>query len=89
MLVSTFQEDFMDLCVTVAGFESLEQALGESYVVMETMDGNNQYKCEKCQKLVDAKKVSSETGGCLVVISSAWKCMLLTFDMRCTIKSLI
>ena len=80
----------MDLCVTVAGFESLEQALGESYVVMETMDGNNQYKCEKCQKLVDAKKVSSETGVCLVVVmSSAWKCKLLTFDMRCTIKYLI
>lgn len=54
----TFQEDFLDLTITVAGNSSLEDGLCASYLDMESLDGKNQYKCEQCNKLVNAKKVS-------------------------------
>ncbi|VDI31974.1 ubiquitin carboxyl-terminal hydrolase 40, partial [Mytilus galloprovincialis] len=54
--VSEREEDYLDLTLTVAGNNSLEEALFGSFVDMENMDGKNQYKCESCNKLVNAKK---------------------------------
>ncbi|XP_052095912.1 ubiquitin carboxyl-terminal hydrolase 40-like isoform X2 [Mytilus californianus] len=54
--VSEREEDYLDLTLTVAGNNSLEEALCGSFVDMESMDGKNQYKCESCNKLVNAKK---------------------------------
>ena len=51
------QEDFLDLTVTVAGNTGLENGLFNSYVEVEKMDGSNQYRCEGCNKLVNASKV--------------------------------
>ncbi|XP_070564811.1 LOW QUALITY PROTEIN: ubiquitin carboxyl-terminal hydrolase 40-like [Ptychodera flava] len=54
--ISEREEDFLDLTVAVAGYQGLNDALNSFYNEMELMSGNNQYKCEKCQKLVDATK---------------------------------
>ncbi|OWF43139.1 ubiquitin carboxyl-terminal hydrolase 40-like [Mizuhopecten yessoensis] len=54
--ISEREEDFLDLTVTVAGNSDLENGLYNSYCEMESMDGRNQYRCEACNKLVDAKK---------------------------------
>ncbi|CAC5397449.1 USP40 [Mytilus coruscus] len=54
--VSEREEDYLDLTLTVTGNNSLEEALYGSFVDMESMDGKNQYKCESCNKLVNAKK---------------------------------
>lgn len=43
--------------MTVAGSASLEQSLHMAYQDIEMLDGKNQYKCEACNKLVDAVKV--------------------------------
>lgn len=51
------QEDFLDLSVAVSGTSSLEFGLRNNYCDTETMSGKNQYRCENCNKLVDAKKV--------------------------------
>lgn len=48
----------MDITVALSGHSGLEDALKESYVKLETLDGSNQYFCAQCQKLVDAKRVS-------------------------------
>ena len=45
--------------MTVAGSVSLDQSLYDTYKDVEMLDGNNQYKCSNCNKLVDAKKVHS------------------------------
>jgi hypothetical protein len=47
----TFQEDFLDLTITVAGNSSLEDGLCASYLDMESLDGKNKYKCEQLQYL--------------------------------------
>ena len=52
-----FQEDFLDLPVAIAAGAGLQDVLFGNYVEMESLSGNNQYRCEACQKLVDAKKV--------------------------------
>ncbi|CAE1293695.1 USP40 [Acanthosepion pharaonis] len=55
--ISERQEDFVDIPLTVTKeSSSLELGLGILYCEMETMDGNNKYYCEQCQKLVTAKK---------------------------------
>ncbi len=53
-----FQEDFFDLPLAVAGFSRMEDALSDAYLSMEMMEGNNQYRCDNCNKLVNASKVS-------------------------------
>ncbi|XP_055959403.1 ubiquitin carboxyl-terminal hydrolase 40 [Patella vulgata] len=50
------EEDFLDLTLTVAGNIDLKTALCRYYQETELMDGKNQYKCETCNKLVNAKK---------------------------------
>ncbi|XP_046546355.1 ubiquitin carboxyl-terminal hydrolase 40-like [Haliotis rubra] len=54
--ISERREDFLDLTLSVSGMDSLETALNSFYCTMEMMDGKNQYRCEQCQKLVDAEK---------------------------------
>ncbi|XP_064614511.1 ubiquitin carboxyl-terminal hydrolase 40-like [Liolophura sinensis] len=54
--ISEREEDFLDLTLTVTGHISVEHALSDYYCVSEKMEGRNQYRCEKCNKLVDAKK---------------------------------
>ncbi|XP_022306322.2 ubiquitin carboxyl-terminal hydrolase 40-like [Crassostrea virginica] len=54
--ISEREEDFLDLSIAVSGASSLESALRSYYCDTETMDGKNQYRCEKCNKLVDARK---------------------------------
>ena len=48
--LSVFQreEEFLDLPITVQGSSSLETSLINSFIMRENMDGNNQYRCEKC-----------------------------------------
>ena len=55
--VLILQEDFLDLSVAIAAGAGLQDVLHGNYVEMESLSGNNQYRCEVCQKLVDAKKV--------------------------------
>ncbi len=54
------EEEFLDLQVTVQGSNNLTNSLMNSFVFREPLNGNNQYKCEKCDKYVDAEKVGSE-----------------------------
>lgn len=54
--ISEREEDFLDLSVAVSGTSSLEFGLRNNYCDTETMSGKNQYRCENCNKLVDAKK---------------------------------
>ena len=51
------QEEFLDLPMSVSGSDGIEDSLKASYLEFEIMEGKNQYRCGKCNKLVDAKKV--------------------------------
>jgi len=66
--VSERQEDMLDLTVAVAGYRGLHESLTGSYLDGEILDGNNQYMCSNCNKLVNATKVP----GCMPsVVSNA------------------
>ncbi|CAL8273712.1 unnamed protein product [Merluccius merluccius] len=54
--VSQRQEDFLDLTACVCGVGSLESALWAMFVEEEMFEGNNLYRCAKCDKLVTAAK---------------------------------
>lgn len=54
--ISEKKEDFLDLNITVSGFNNLHESLTSTFVHKEVMKGKNQYKCSMCCKLVDAKK---------------------------------
>ncbi|XP_066301644.1 ubiquitin carboxyl-terminal hydrolase 40-like [Branchiostoma lanceolatum] len=54
--ISKREEDFQDLTVAVAGYPSLQHVLTDQYVEMERLEGKNQYRCEQCNKLVNARK---------------------------------
>ncbi|XP_052226207.1 ubiquitin carboxyl-terminal hydrolase 40-like isoform X2 [Dreissena polymorpha] len=54
--VSERQEEFLDLPLTVAGSSSLEQSLFAAYKDVEVLNDRNQYKCSRCNGLVDAEK---------------------------------
>ena len=56
--VSEREEDFLDIPVALTGRAGLEAALKEMFCDIEILDGSNQYRCERCQCLVDAKRVS-------------------------------
>ena len=47
----------MDIPLSVAGSMGVEDSLKAAYQEYEMMEGKNQYRCSKCDKLVDAKKV--------------------------------
>jgi len=54
---------FLDIPLVIRAFgatrsiTSIEEALA-SFSIPETLDGDNQYNCEKCGKKVDALKVT-------------------------------
>ena len=56
--ISSIEEVFVYEIVITALLNSSNQALA-SFSVPETLDGDNQYNCEKCGKKVDALKVQS------------------------------
>ncbi len=59
MLLFLFsQEDFLDLTVSVRGVSGLEEALWNMFVEEEMFEGNNLYRCSRCDQLVRAAKVS-------------------------------
>ena len=57
--VSEREEEFLDIPVALSSRTSLEQALNDMYIHTEMLEGPNQYHCENCQRLVDAKRVST------------------------------
>ena len=59
--MSHLQEEFMDIPLSVAGSTGVEDSLKAAYLEYEMMEGKNQYRCSKCDKLVDAKKVNQNT----------------------------
>nr|XP_032627112.1 ubiquitin carboxyl-terminal hydrolase 40 isoform X2 [Chelonoidis abingdonii] len=58
--VSERQEDFLDLTVTVKDVSGLEEALWNMYVEEEYFENDNLYRCETCNKLVEAAKTHLE-----------------------------
>lgn len=54
--ISERQEDFLDLTVSVRGVSGLEEALWNMFVEEELFEGNNLYRCSKCDQLVRAAK---------------------------------
>ena len=56
--VSEREEDFLDIPVALTGRGDLESALKEMFCDVELLEGSNQYRCERCNCLVDAKRVS-------------------------------
>lgn len=61
MLSGVTQEDFLDLTVCVRGVSGLEEALWSMFVEKEVFEGNNLYRCARCDRLVHANKVSEVT----------------------------
>ncbi len=55
--MSEREQEYLDLAVALSTSPSLEGVLQESYIEQELLEGANQYRCEKCGKLVDAKRV--------------------------------
>ena len=55
--VSEREQEYLDLAVALSTSPTLEGVLQESYIEQELLEGANQYRCEKCGKLVDAKRV--------------------------------
>lgn len=51
-------DEIMDICLEVTQSNSLKEAM-KKFFQAEILDGNNKYKCERCKKLVTAKKQMS------------------------------
>ncbi|KAK9674266.1 hypothetical protein RND81_12G222100 [Saponaria officinalis] len=51
-------DEIMDICLEISGCSSLKDAM-KKFFQAEILDGNNKYKCERCKKLVTAKKQMS------------------------------
>lgn len=54
--VSETLEDFLDLNIAIATRDDLVLVLRDMFAETELMNGKNQYQCENCKKLVDARK---------------------------------
>ncbi|XP_064401493.1 ubiquitin carboxyl-terminal hydrolase 40-like isoform X3 [Halichondria panicea] len=54
--VSEREQEYLDLAMALSTSPTLEGVLQESYIEQELLEGANQYRCEKCGKLVDAKR---------------------------------
>ncbi|PAA79669.1 hypothetical protein BOX15_Mlig014224g3, partial [Macrostomum lignano] len=57
---SNRSEDFLDLCVTTVGYQRLEDSLNDLFG-SEWLQGDNKYRCDGCNRLVDAEKTSRLT----------------------------
>ncbi|KAD5318139.1 hypothetical protein R6Q59_033434 [Mikania micrantha] len=51
-------DEIMDVSIDVLNSNSLKEAF-QNFFQPETLDGNNKYKCERCKKLVPARKQMS------------------------------
>lgn len=51
------EEEFLDIPITVQHSDSLQTSLYLQFQGREDLNGNNQYKCDICDKYVDAEKV--------------------------------
>ncbi|XP_021764623.1 ubiquitin carboxyl-terminal hydrolase 25-like [Chenopodium quinoa] len=51
-------DEIMDICLEISNCSSLKDAM-KRFFQAEILDGNNKYKCERCKKLVAAKKQMS------------------------------
>lgn len=51
-------DEIMDICLEVSQSNSLKEAM-KKFFQSEVLDGDNKYKCERCKKLVAAKKQMS------------------------------
>lgn len=51
-------DDIMDICLEISNCSSVKDAM-KRFFEAEILDGNNKYKCERCKKLVAAKKQMS------------------------------
>lgn len=51
-------DEIMDICLEVSQSNSLKEAM-KKFFQAEILDGDNKYKCERCKKLVAAKKQMS------------------------------
>ncbi|KAL2943471.1 Ubiquitin carboxyl-terminal hydrolase 25 [Bienertia sinuspersici] len=51
-------DDIMDICLEISNCSSLKDAM-KKFFQAEILDGSNKYKCERCKKLVAAKKQMS------------------------------
>ncbi|XP_071955899.1 ubiquitin carboxyl-terminal hydrolase 40-like [Antedon mediterranea] len=54
--ISERMEDFFDLTAAVANYSGLEDFLTSCYLETERFEGRNKYRCEECNKLVNATK---------------------------------
>ena len=54
-----YQEDFLDISIPVSTQDTLQQALEELYIHTEVLEATNQYRCNACDQLVDATRVST------------------------------
>ncbi|XP_030845875.1 ubiquitin carboxyl-terminal hydrolase 40 isoform X2 [Strongylocentrotus purpuratus] len=54
--ISERPEDFVDLTLAVGGYIGVVDTLRAYYVEEERMEGSNQYRCDRCKKLVNARK---------------------------------
>eukprot|EP01034_Spumella_vulgaris_P024623 gene24623-30991_t len=52
--------DFHELDLSIAGFDTLDMAIA-NYMAGETLDGENQYQCSKCNKRRDAERCTKLT----------------------------
>lgn len=68
--MSEREEGYLDLPVALSSGPDLEAVLREGYIEQELLEGANQYRCERCGKLVDAKRVSHMTHTISHVIST-------------------
>ena len=55
--MSEREQEYLDLAMALSTSPTLEGVLQESYIEQELLEGANQYRCERCGKLVDAKRV--------------------------------
>lgn len=75
--MSEREEEFQDLPMALSGRTGLEDALKNSYVETETLDGANQYHCSICNQLVDAKRVYTTLG-----ISTLLNIPIISYSMH-------
>ncbi len=65
--LSEREQEYLDLAVALSIAPTLEGVLNDSYVQQELLEGANQYHCERCGRLVDAKRVNTRQCTCTYV----------------------
>lgn len=72
-------DTFLDISLDISASNTLEDAI-HKFVQPELMDGNNQYKCEKCGMKVDATKgLCFRSLPSILTVISSWLCVFFFF----------